>query len=171
MPKHIYNNVVGERALNNGTVVEDVTTITLPTLSHPTTQIQKVTGTYADLTIPDDNRYEAMDLSIAHNNGLNSQSLSEPGVHNLEFRVARQRFDTINAKNELESVKVLATGMHISTDKGTFELGNPYGSTEKYALLHYREEINGVEVVNISALTGGHVNGVSISDKVEALLA
>jgi len=171
MPKHVYNNVIGERVFDGGVVIEDVTTVTPPSLSHPTTSIQKVTGLYADLNIPDDNRFEAMELSIAHNNGLNCRKLTEPGIHNLEFRIARQRFDTINAQNELESVKVMATAAHVSTDKGTFELGNPYGSTEKYAVLHYREEIDGVEVVNVSALTGGHVNGVSISDKVEALLA
>ena len=62
MPQKVYNNVEGHRVIDNERVAEDVTSIALPTIEHPTVTISAAgmamdvdmpnTVTYTHLTLP-----------------------------------------------------------------------------------------------------------------------
>jgi len=170
MPTKVYNNVVEHRLIDNGKVVEDVTSVGVPTLEFQTTPIS-VSGMVMDVDMPDTTHLKAMEFTVSHNNGTNCRYLSNPGKHSLETRVARQRYNVTKGENEYESVKFRITGLHKSTEKGTIEKGNPYGSTEKYSVLRYEEEIAGVVVTLIDA-TAGIIrwNGKDYTSPVESLL-
>lgn len=169
MPSKVYYNVEGSRVINDGRVTEDVTSVSLPTISHPTTSIDAL-GMALAIDMPDPTRVEAMEFGISHNNGLNGRFLSEPGRHFIETRVVRQRYDVAIGEVNHESVKVRVTCMHKSTEKGTIETGNPYGSTEKYSVMRYEEEING-EIVTVVDSTGVvRWNGKDYRSVVESML-
>ncbi len=171
MPNTVYNNVEGHRLIDDGRVVEDVTSITLPTLEHSTNTIA-ASGMSMDVDMPDLTHLKAMDYSIAHNNGRNSKYLATPGKHSNELRLVRQRYNVASGEIQHESVKYRLTGVHVKTDKGKIETGNPYGSTDSYSLLRYEEEIDGEIVTIIDAMAGIiKFNGVSYNDAVENLLA
>lgn len=171
MPKRVYNNVEGHRLLDNGRIVEDVTKVSLPTLEHPTTEITNVAGMAADVEMPNTTHIKAMEFSVAHNNGVNCKRLADPGKHMLETRVVRQRYNVAAGDIEHESVKVRVVGMHKSTEKGDIEMNNPYGSTDKYSVLRYEEEINGEIVTIVDAMSGViRFNGKDYTDEVENLL-
>lgn len=170
MPSKVYNNVEGHRVLDSGKVCEDVTSITLPTVSHPTNTISAA-GMAMDVDIPNTTHLEAMEFSVSHNNGVNCNLLQNPGKHTLEARAVRQRYNVAKGEIEHESVKWRVTGVHKSTEKGNIETGNPYGSTEKYAVLRYQEIVNGVTTVLVDAMAGNITfNGKSYTDPVENLL-
>lgn len=170
MPKRVYNNVAGHRVIDDGRVVEDVTSVTLPTIEHPTTTID-ANGMVMALDMPNTTRLNAMEFAIAHNNGVNGRHLSTPGKHQIEVRVARQRYDVNGAEINLEPMKVRVTGIHKSTDKGTLETGNPYGSTEKYSVIRYEEELDGESVCEVDAVSGVYrANGQSCTDELENIL-
>ena len=65
----------------------------------------------------------------------------------------------------------MSLGAHKSSEKGSIETGNPYGSTEKYSVLRYEEEIDG-EIVTLIDSTAGiiRINGVDYSSKLSSLL-
>ena len=60
------------------------------------------------------------------------------------------------AKGDLghESVKYRVIGIPKETQKGDIETGSPIGSTVKYSLLRYEEEIDGKVAVLIDAMAG-----------------
>ena len=62
-------------------------------------------------------------------------------------------------------------GAHKSSEKGSIETDNPYGSTEKYSVLRYEEEIDG-EVVTLIDSTANiiRINGVDYSNELSSLL-
>lgn len=166
----VYSNVEGHRVIDNDRVVEDVTSMSLPTIEHDTTSIA-VSGMAMDVDMPNMTHLKAMEFSIAHNNGVNCKHLATPGKHYVETRIARQRFDVAAGEMGHESVKYRITGVHKSTDKGSVELGNPIGSTDKYSILRYEEEINGEIVTIIDAMAGIlKINGVDYAGAVENLL-
>lgn len=170
MPTKVRNNVVQHRMIDNGRVVEDVTSVGLPNIESPTTTID-ASGMVGAVDMPDTTRVNAMEMSISHNNGTNCQYLSNPDVHKLEVRIARQAFNVAKGKMEMESVKCRATGVHKSTEKGNVETGNPLGYTEKYSLLTYEEEINGEVTVHIDIMAGKNVrNGKDYAGDVNSLL-
>ena len=170
MPKKVYNNVVDHRVIDTNKVVEDVTSVSVPTLEHPTTTVASA-GMAMDVDIPNMAHLNAMEFSISHNNGVNCRYLANPGKHNLETRVARQRYNVAQGENEYESVKFRIIGLHKSTEKGTVENNNPYGSTEKYSVLRYEEEVDGVIVTLIDAMSGIiKYNGKDYTSPVENLL-
>lgn len=170
MPQKVYNNVEGHRLLDNTRVCEDVTTVTLPTISHPTTTIS-ANGMAMDVEMPNTTHLDAMEFAVAHNNGVNCRYMSNPGKHLIESRVVRQRYNVSLGEIEHESVKFRVTGIHKSTEKGTVETGNPYGSTEKYSVLRYEEEINGEVTTIVDAMAGViKFNGEEFTDVVENLL-
>lgn len=170
MPTRVYYNVEGSRLIDNGRTVEDVTSVDLPSISHPTTSIDAL-GMALAIDMPDPTRIEAMEYGVHHNNGVNCRYLSEPGRHFMETRIVRQRYDVAQGEVNHESVKVRVTGMHKSTEKGSIETGNPYGSTEKYSVLRYEEEING-EIVTVVDSTGVvRWNGKDYRSVVESMLA
>lgn len=171
MPKNVYVNVIGHRLIDNGSVVEDITSVSQPTLEHPTTSITKVSGMAADVDIPNRARLNAMELTINHNNGRNCRYLSTPGRHNLEFRTVRQNYVVSEGDAKNESVKWRYICDHKSSEKGNIEMGNPYGSTEKYSVLRYEEEINGEVVTIVDAMSGIlRWNGVDVTDEIEGMM-
>lgn len=170
MPQRVYNNVEGNRLLDNTLVVEDVTSITVPTIEHPTTTIS-ASGMAMDVDMPNVTHLNAMELSIAHNNGVNGRYLATPGRHSIEVRVARQRYNVAGGEIEHESVKFRFICIHKSTNKGSIENNNPYGSTDAFSVLRFEEEIDG-EVVTIADAMAGLLkfNGVETTNVVESLL-
>lgn len=171
MPKKVYNNVEGHRVLDDDRVVEDVTSVTLPTIEHPTTSIS-ASGMAADVDMPNTTHVSAMEFSIAHNNGVNCKYLANPGKHFIETRVVRQRYNVAGGEIEHESMKVRITGVHKSTDKGSIETDNPYGSTDKYSVLRYEEELNGEVVTIVDAMAGViKFNGIDCLSEIESLLS
>lgn len=171
MPKLVYNNVEDHRLIDNGRVVEDVTKVGLPTMEHPTTNIDAA-GMAIAVDMPNTTHLNAMDFTIYHNNGTNCRYLQDPGKHTFEFRTARQRYGVANAAIEHESVKFRVTAVRVSTQKGDIETGSPYGSTEKYSVLRYEEEVNGEITVVADAMAGIiKYNGVDYKSQVESLLA
>lgn len=171
MPKKVYNQVVDHRLYNNEMLTEDVTSVGLPTIEHPTTNIS-VAGMAMDIDVPNMSHVNAMELTINHNNGLNCQHLADPGQHIISFRTARQVYNTATGQMGYESVKFTITCLHKSTEEGTIERGNPYGSTEKYSIQRYLKEIDGDTVTLIdSAASIITINGKDYTSPVEKLLS
>ena len=171
MPQKVYNNVEGHRIIDDKRTVEDVTKFSPPTVKHTTTKIEKVSGMAMDVEMPDSTHLESMELSIVHNNGVNCNYLANPGKHNIEIRTVRQRYNVAKAEIEHESVKFRFIAIHVSTEKNDVEMGSPYGSTEKYSVIRYEEEINGKVVTVVDAAAGViRYNGVDYTSIVEQYL-
>lgn len=168
MPKYVYNNVEGLRVLDGGQVCEDVTSVGLPTVSHPTTTIS-APGMVMDIDIPNETHVEAMELSIAHNNGENCVLLATPGIHKIEVRSVRQRYNTAKSVMEHKPVKWYIHGSYKSSEKGSVEMGNPLGTTTKYAVTYFEEVFDGKTVTKIG-IGEISVNGKNFTDVVENLL-
>ena len=168
--KNVRCNVEDHRLYDNGRKCEDITAFTPPTISHPTTEV-KAAGLVMDIDIPNMYHFEAMEFSISHNNGNNCHHLADPGLHQIEGRIARQNYVTALGEVDLELVKMRVLGAHKSTEKGEIETDNPYGSTEKYSVLRYEEEIDG-EIVTLIDSTAGiiRINGVDYSNNLTSLL-
>ncbi len=166
----IYNNVVDHRTLDNGKVVEDVTSIGLPPLNHTTNNID-VSGMAGGIDVPDTSHYEATEYSIAHNNGVNAHLLNVPGKHQHEFRIARQNFNVAKTEMAHESVKYRLIGLFKGRQRGNIERGNPTGYTDTYSLVRLEEEVNGkvVEIVDFAAGIVRH-NGKDYSNEIQNLL-
>lgn len=170
MPSKVYVNVERHRLLDGGLVCEDVTKVGLPTLKHSTTTVSAA-GMAMDVDMPNNTHLEASEFTITHNNGVNCERLAQPGKHSQEFRFVRQRYNVALGEFEYEAVKCRVVGVHVETQKGDIETGSPYGSTEKYSVIHYEEEVNGNITVKVDATTGDIIyNGVSYTDQVENLL-
>ena len=170
MPKKVYCNIEKHRILDNKREVEDVTKFGLPTIKHPTTSV-KSSGMAMDVDMPDTTHLEAMDFTINHNNGVNCKYLAEPGKHLIEARTARQRYDVAKGEIMHESVKFRITCVHVETQKGDIETGSPYGSTEKYSVLRYEEEVDGSVAIIADAMAGLiKYNGKDYTNVVDNLL-
>lgn len=170
MPSKVYCNVEDHRLIDGKSTIEDVTKVGLPTIKHKTTTIDAA-GMAMAIEMPDTVHMEAADYSIYHNNGVNSQYLAVPGKHVQEFRTVRQRYDTAKGVIAHESVKYRLVGVHAETQKGDIETASPYGSTEKYSLLRYEEEVNGKVIMVVDAIAGTiRFNGKDYSDEVQNML-
>ena len=170
MPGKVYCNVEDHRLIDGKKTVEDITKVRLPTFKHKTVTID-VAGMAMVVEMPDIVHLEASDYSIYHNNGVNSTELAVPGKHVQEFRTVRQRYDTAQGQIAHESVKYRLTGVHVEMQKGDIESGSPYGSTDKYSLLRYEEEINGKVVTVIDAMAGViKYNGKEYTNAVQNML-
>lgn len=168
--KSIKINVIDHRMLDGGKDVEDVTSVVLPNLENPTTEIN-TSGLALNLEIPDTTKFNAAEYSIAHNNGNNCNLLQTPGLHTQEFRTVRQKYSVGKTAIEKESVKYRLTGMHKSTETGTIETGNPWGSTEKYSLVRYEEIVGGKTVKLVDGPNNIiKINGKDFSGDVQKLL-
>ena len=171
MPTKVYNNVVDHRVIDNGRVVEDITSVSIPTVEHPTTTVSSA-GMAMDVDVPNMAHLNAMEVGISHNNGVNCRYLADPGKHSIEVRIARQRYNVAQGENEYESVKFRFILLRKSTEKGTIENNNPYGSTEKYSVLRCEEEIAGEIVTIVDAMSGIiKFNGRDYTSPIEALLS
>lgn len=170
MPKKVYNNVEDHRLLDNGRVTEDITSVSLPDIEHPTVDIDAA-GMAGAVSMPNQVKINNMELSIAHNNGVNCPRLADPGKHTIEFRIARQRYNVPKGEIEHESVKYRFTGVHKSSSDGTVESGNPIGSTEKFTVLRYEKIVDGTTVTLVDKMTGTiKINGKDLSSEVQNLL-
>lgn len=168
--RRVFANVVDHRLIDGGQTVEDVTSVGLPDVSHPTTNISG-SGMAGSIDMPDTTRVDPMTLTINHNNGINCAKLARAGVHNIEFRAARQRFNTGNANMGTESVKFRVQCVHQQTQKGNIESGNPFGSTETYSVIRYEEIVNGRNTVLVDVARGiVEFDGIRYSDDVQSLL-
>ena len=169
--KNVYVNVVDHRLIDNGNTVEDVTQVGLPSFEHPTTAISKVSGMSMDVDFPNNHRLQAADFSVVHNNGRFCRNLATPGKHEIEFRAVRQNYVVAEGDARNESIKFRMVGIHQSTEKGNLEIDSPYGSTDKYSLLRYEEEIDGEIVTIVDAMSGVlRWNGVDVNNEIETLL-
>ena len=153
MPQKVYNNVVDHRLIDNDNVCEDITSVVLPTVSHPTITID-VAGMAGEVDMPNQAKLESMELSISHNNGINCQGLTDPNKHSISFRLARQRYNVTEGMLEHESVKYNITAIHKSTEHGTVESGNPLGSTERFTVLRFERIINGKTDLLVDVMAG-----------------
>ena len=170
MPKKVYNNVEDHRLYDGKSLVEDVTKVGLPTISHPTTTIDAA-GMAMAIDMPNLTHVEAMEYTIVHNNGTNCTLLHAPGRHKHEFRVARQVYNVAKGYFEHESIKYILTGVHTKSEKGDIETGSPYGTTETYSCLRYEEIRNGKTKVLIDGMAGIiQFNGTNYTDAVQNLL-
>ena len=170
MPQKVYCNVEDHRLIDGNRTVEDVTKVGLPTIKHPTTRVSSA-GMAMDVDMPNTTHIEAMEYTIYHNNGVNCQYLSEPGKHTQEFRTVRQRYNVPKGEIGHESVKYRLIGTHVETQKGDVEAGSPLGSTEKYSVLRYEEEIDGKVTTVIDAMAGIiRYHGKEYTDEVQNLL-
>lgn len=170
MPNYVRCNVEDHRLIDGAHKCEDVTKIDLPTIEHPTTTV-KSAGMVMDVDIPNIYHYNAMEIAIHHNNGYNCKWLAKPGIHHIEVRAARQNYVTKKGVVDLELVKVRVTCAHKSTEKGSVETDNPYGSTDKYSIIRYEEELDG-EVWTLIDSTAGiiKINGKDYSSELSSLL-
>jgi len=170
MPQKVYNNVVGLRVIDNGRVAEDVTSVTLPTIKHPTTSINAA-GMAMAVEMPDTTRLDSAEIKVAHNNGVNCRYFINPGKHVIEVRTVRQKYNVVKGEIEYEPVKYRVTGVHVETEKGSIEMGNPYGSTEKFSVLRYEEEID-KQVITIADAMAGVIrfNGKDYTSVIENML-
>lgn len=170
MPKKVYNNVEDHRLIDNGRTVEDVTSVGLPTVEHPSVDIDAA-GMAGVVSMPNSVKVNAMELTVNHNNGTNCDRLADSGKHTLEFRLVRQRYNVAKGEIEHESVKYRVTGVHRSTEDGTVEAGNPLGSTDRYAVLRYEKIINGKTTTLVDIMTGTiKINGKDITNVVQSML-
>lgn len=170
MPQKVYNNVEGHRLIDNGRICEDVTKVGLPTIKHPTTSINAA-GMAMDVDMPNTTHLEAMEFTVTHNNGVNCQYLAQPIKHTIEARVVRQRYNVAKGVIEHESVKFRVVGVPVDSQKGDIETGSPYGTTVRYSVLRYEEEVNGKVIIVADAMAGIiKYNGTNYTDAVEKLL-
>lgn len=171
MPKKVYCNVVKYRILDGSREIEDVTKIGIPAVSHPTTEI-KSPGIVMDINMPDTTHLDAMELTLYHNNGVNCRYLADPGVHEIEARVARQGYTVAKGQIGHEGMKVRARCVHVSTEKGDIETGSPLGYTEKYSVIRYEEEMDGKVLTVVDSMAGIiKLNGKDCISDVDKLLA
>lgn len=170
MPKKVYNNVEDHKLLDNNRVAEDITSVGIPDIEHPTVDIDSA-GMAGAVSMPNQVKINNMELTIAHNNGVNCARLQDTGKHNIEFRLARQRYNVPKGEIEHESVKYRFVAVHRSTADGTIESGNPIGSNERFTVLRYEKIIDGTTVTLVDKMTGTiKINGVDISSQVQNLL-
>lgn len=153
MPKKVYVNVADYKLMDGKRECEDVTSVTLPTVSHPTVSIDAA-GMAGAIDMPNQAKLEAMEFSINHNNGTNCNRLTDPDQHSFEFRVARQRYTVDKGNLGIEGAKFRIIGVHKSTEHGTVEAGNPYGSTERYSVLRFERILNGETDTIVDVMKG-----------------
>lgn len=170
MPKKVYNKIVGQRLVEDNLEIEDVTSVTLPDIEF-TTDEYDVSGLAAVVEAIDPSHVNAMTFSVAHNNGLNCQTLNAPRKHKFEFRLAQQALNTAMGNTEYNSVKYRVDGMPKKISDGTAERGNPLGTTVDFAVTRFEKEVAGEVVTLVDALAGIiKINGVDYTNQINALL-
>lgn len=170
MPKKVYVNVADYKLMDGKREVEDVTSVTLPSVSHPTVSIDAA-GMAGAVEMPNQAKLEAMEFTINHNNGRNCNRLTDPDQHSFEFRVARQRYMVEKGQLGIEGAKYRVVGVHKGTEHGTVEAGNPLGSTERYAVLRFERIMDGEVDVLVDVMKGIiNFNGIDANSDVRSVL-
>ena len=170
MLENVRCNVEDHRLFHDGTRVEDITKVDLPKIEHPTTAV-KSAGMLMDVDMPNIYHYNSMEIKVSHNNGNGCNLLPVPGPHDIEMRAARQDYSVAKGEIDMELVKVRARVVPKSSEKGSIETDNPYGSTESFSVLRYEEEING-EIWMLIDSTASRliIAGVDYSDRLSSIL-
>lgn len=170
MPSKVYNNVEGHRVIDNERVAEDVTSVSLPTIEHPTSTISS-SGMAMDVDMPNTTHLNAMEFSVSHNNGVNCKYLASPGKHFIETRIVRQRYAVAAVRLSMRASSSASPVFTSPPRRATSKPANPFGSTDKYSVLRYEEEINGEVTTIIDAMAGViKFNGVDYTNQIENLL-
>lgn len=170
MPKKVYVNVADYKVKDGNYEVEDVTSVVLPTVSHPTIPINSA-GMAGAIDMPNQSKLEAMEFSVNHNNGTNANRLIGPGLHHFDFRLARHRYNVSKADLAPEGVRYEITAVHKSTEHGTVEAGNPLGSTERYSVTRFVRYVDEKEDTVADIMNGLiKLNGKDCVSDVKALL-
>ena len=170
MPKKVFCNVEDHRLYADGVLCEDITSVTLPTVEHTTTEI-KAAGLMMELDMPNTTRLKAMEFAVSHNNGENCHLLMGSKKQTLEFRLVRQRYDSAQAEIAHESVKYRVTAIFKKREEGSVETDNPLGYTDTFSVIRYEEIINGKEVLVADAMAGLiRKNGEDVTDIVQQML-
>lgn len=170
MPKVVYANVEDFRMIDNGRIAEDVTSVTPPNVTHPTADMNSA-GMSGVVRMPNPVKVEAMEFVVNHNNGSNCERLSDPGIHTMEFRIARGKYTVAKGRMDHEGVKYRVTGVHLATEESQVEPGNPLASTERYSLLRYEKIVNGTTTTLVDLMAGNiKKNGKDMTNDVQSLL-
>lgn len=166
----IYGNVERFRVVANGQEVEDVTSISLPTLEHPTTSVS-TSGMAGELSIPDAAFINSMTLSITHNKGRNSEQLQASRA-SIIVSLARQKYDSAGQQMGFVNITYKCIGLHVKTDEGKAETKNPLSVTDDFSLTRYEEKVEGQERVLIDIPAGIiRINGQEFTSDVEKALS
>ena len=169
MQSRVYNNVEDHLLKFDGLTIEDITSVTLPNLERKTNDVS-ASGMGGTISVPT-SQYNAMELSIAHNNGKNANKLHSPGTHNAEFRLARQMYNVSGSEMSYESVKYRAKLIHKSRQYGTVERGNPTGYTDVYSVIRFEEEVAGKVVTCVDIATGENkIDGTDYASPIQNIL-
>lgn len=153
----------------DGIFVEDVMSYTPPARQYKTTTIESA-GMSGDVKVANQTAIEAMDAALAHNNGVNTHLLLTPGVHTVEVRAVRQKYNVVQSRMDYERITWRDRVQHIERDAGNVETGNPYGNTDKFSVYRHEEIINGRQT-RLDEVYGKLVtNGVSATDEIDNLL-
>lgn len=167
---HVQSNVIRYLVYFDGKLVEDVTSYTPPARRYKTTSIQSA-GMSGDVNAANQANIEAMESTLAHNNGVNTHLLLTPGIHTLEVRTVRQKYNVAKSRMEHERITWRDRVQHISRDPGSIEANNPYGNTDKFSVVRHEEIINGKQT-RLDDIPNGKLvtNGVSATDEIDNLL-
>lgn len=174
MAQKVYVNVADHKLKDKvggkNCEVEDITSVVLPTVSHPTIAVDSA-GMAGSIDMPNQSKLEAMEFTINHNNGTNCPKLLTPGLHKFDFRLARHRYNVGKADLGVEGVRYEITAVHKSTEHGTVEAGNPLGSTERYSVTRFVRYIDDKEDTVADIMNGLiKLNGKDCVSAVKAIL-
>lgn len=166
----IYANVEDFRMIDNNRVAEDVVSVTPPNVTHTTSDMNSA-GMSGTVRVPNPAKVEAMEFVVNHNNGENCGRLSDPGIHTMEFRLARGKYTVNKAQMSHEGVKYRVTAFHVATEESQIEPGNPLASTERFSLIRYEKIVNGTTQTLVDLANGSIVkNGINTTSEIQALL-
>lgn len=169
MQSRVYNNVEDHLLKFDGLEIEDVTSVTNPNLEFKTNDVDAA-GMGGTLSVPT-SKLNPMEITVAHNNGKNANKLHRRGVHNMDFRIARQLYNVPQSEMGYESVKYRAKVIHKSRQHGTVERGNPTGYIDVYSVIRFEEEVAGKVVTCVDISTGEcKIDGVDYASPIRSIL-
>ena len=110
--------------------------------------------------------------------GLNFRSvtksavqLMEPRNHQIEIRAAQQKWNNNTGKNEIDTIKHIATGMPLKYAPGKVAPASPADSSGEYSVSYYALFINGERVIEVDIINFiFFVNGVDYLEDVRKAL-
>lgn len=149
---YTYANVERFRLTVNGTEIEDVTSITLPDVEHPTTAISTA-GMAGELELPDTAFVNAMTFSVTHNKGKGAEALLASRA-TIIVSIARMRYDTAGQEVGYVNTTYKLIGMHKKTTEGRVETKNPLSVTDDFSISRFEERVEGKERVFIDVTSG-----------------
>lgn len=159
--------VTGSKFLYDGKEIEDVTGVTLPSISPETFTIMMKGG---EVEVPL-SFYGSMEIGVKYN-GMSTKTaaLYDTGIHKLEYRYVQEEIGDTDTEEVL--IKVFADVMHKSNEAGEPEIASAQENEVSQEVLVYRLIANGNELLYINKKTGTvRINGKDRSSKRQKLLA